>query len=51
VTGAITSAFVAQAQAEMQADHEDPALERLDRLSSQLDALQADVARLKRGSD
>jgi voltage-gated potassium channel len=50
VTGAITSAFVAQRQREMAAKA-DPVAQRLDELTAKLDALQADVARLRPGSD
>jgi voltage-gated potassium channel len=43
VTGAITSAFVAQAQRQM---GRDPLIEKLDELADQIGTLQADVARL-----
>jgi voltage-gated potassium channel len=48
VTGAITSAFVAQAQRRMQGD---PVVERLDQLADQLKKLQEDVARSQRGGE
>jgi voltage-gated potassium channel len=47
VTGAITSAFVAQRQREMVGD-DDPVARRLDEMTAKLDALQAEVARLNR---
>lgn len=47
VTGAITSAFVAQRQRSM-AGVEDPVAKRLDDVTAKLDALQAEVARLNR---
>ena len=43
VTGAITSAFVAQAQRQM---GRDPLIEKLDEVADQIGTLQADVARL-----
>ncbi len=48
VTGAITSAFVAQAQRRMQGD---PVVERLDELTDQLRKLQESVARSERGDE
>src|SRR4051794_40407377 len=45
VTGAITSAFVAQRQRDTAGDG-DPVGQKLDELTAKLDALQADVARL-----
>ncbi len=50
VTGAITSAFVAQRQRDMM-DGEDPIAKRLDDVTAKLDALRADVARLRAGAD
>ena len=50
VTGAITSAFVAQRQKDMM-DGDDPVAQRLDLMTAKLDDLQADVARLNRGTD
>ena len=50
VTGAITSAFVAQRQKDM-AGEGDPVCGRLDELTAKLDALQAEVARLRPGAD
>ncbi len=49
VTGAITSAFVAQRQRDMLGG-EDPIAKRLDDVTAKLDALQAEVTRLNRGS-
>src|ERR1700752_966049 len=48
VTGAITSAFVAQAQRQMRRD---PVVERLDELTKQLRQLQETVARSERGGE
>jgi hypothetical protein len=45
VTGAITSAFVTQAQRQMPGD---PVIEKLDHMTGQLETLKADVARLER---
>ena len=45
VTGAITSAFVAQAQQRL--GHEDPVINRLDEMGAQLDSISAELARLK----
>ncbi len=45
VTGAITSAFVTQAQRQMPGD---PVIEKLDHMTAQLETLKADVARLER---
>lgn len=47
VTGAITSAFVAQRQKDMRED-DDPVSRRLDEVTAKLDALQAEIARLRR---
>jgi voltage-gated potassium channel len=49
VTGAITSAFVAQRQKMMSDD--DPVATRLDEMTTKLDALQAEIARLNPRSD
>jgi voltage-gated potassium channel len=43
LTGAITSAFVTRAQVERQKGGDDPMMERLDELSSQLEAIRADL--------
>ena len=51
VTGAITSAFVAQAQQRTRGERDDPVGERLDQMSVQLDAINAELARLRRTSD
>jgi voltage-gated potassium channel len=48
VTGAITSAFVAQRQREGQAAGDDPVMSKLDEMSAELDAMKADLARLGR---
>jgi voltage-gated potassium channel len=48
VTGAITSAFVAQRQKEGQAAAEDPVMRKLDEMSAELDGMKADIARLGR---
>jgi voltage-gated potassium channel len=48
VTGAITSAFVAQAQAERRMARQDPTIQKLDELAAQLDAMKAELARLHR---
>jgi voltage-gated potassium channel len=46
VTGAITSAFVAQAQKQRGGD---PVMQKLDQVTAQLEALKSDIARLERG--
>jgi voltage-gated potassium channel len=51
VTGVITSGFVAQAQAERRTAGEDPVTHQLERITAQLEAIKADLARLQRGSD
>jgi voltage-gated potassium channel len=48
VTGAITSAFVAQAQARFRAEEEDPVVTRLDELATQLESVRAELAELRR---
>jgi len=50
VTGAITSAFVAQRQKDM-VDDDDPVTRRLDEVTAKLDALRSEVARLRPGAD
>ena len=50
VTGAITSAFVAQRQKDMMGA-EDPVTRKLDEVTTKLDALQAEVARLNGRTD
>ena len=47
ITGAITSAFVAQAQQRRRSDRTDPVAERLDDLNEQLEAIRAELARLR----
>jgi len=49
VTGAITSAFVAQAQGRMGGG--DPVIQKLDEVNAKLEAMTADLARLERKSD
>jgi voltage-gated potassium channel len=49
VTGAITSAFVAQRQ--KVAGDRDPVVRKLDELTTKLDALQSEVARVRPGAD
>ena len=49
VTGAITSAFVAERQREGPMGGEDPLIRRLDELAANLEELRAEVARLDRG--
>jgi len=49
VTGAITSAFVAQRQ--KVAGDRDPVVRKLDELTTKLDALQSEVARMRPGAD
>ncbi|MDX6582013.1 MAG: voltage-gated potassium channel [Solirubrobacterales bacterium] len=46
VTGAITSAFVARAQATQRASAKDPMMLKLNELETRLTAIQADLARL-----
>ncbi len=48
VTGAITSVFVAQAQADRRARTPDPVAQRLEEMAAQLDAIKAELARLDR---
>jgi voltage-gated potassium channel Kch len=50
VTGAITSAFVAQRQKDATRG-EDPVAQKLDEMTAKLDALQSEVARLRPGGD
>jgi voltage-gated potassium channel len=51
VTGAITSAFVAQRQSEGATADDDPLNRKLDEMTAKLDAMQADIARLSRRAD
>lgn len=51
VTGVITSTFVARAQAEAQAETNDPMLAKMVAIEAQLTELKADVARLSAGLD
>jgi hypothetical protein len=48
VTGAITSAFVAQRQREGQATGEDPVMRKLNEMSAELEDMKADLDRLGR---
>jgi voltage-gated potassium channel len=47
ITGAITSAFVAQAQQRTRSERGDPVAERLDDLNRQLEAIKAELSRLR----
>ncbi len=49
VTGAITSAFVTRAEAERREAGEDPMTIRLEAMAAQLEAIKAELARLKQG--
>jgi voltage-gated potassium channel len=51
VTGAITSAFVAEAQARRQTGREDPVTRRLEEITAQLEAIRAELARLDSRTD
>ncbi len=51
VTGAITSAFVAEAQAQRRAANEDPVTRRLQEITAQLEAIRAELARLDSRTD
>jgi voltage-gated potassium channel len=51
VTGAITSAFVAQAQERIRGGQEDPVATRLDEVGAQLEAINAELARLRQRSE
>jgi voltage-gated potassium channel len=51
VTGAITSAFVAERQREGRASSADPLTKKLDEMSAQLEAIKADLARIERRID
>jgi voltage-gated potassium channel len=46
VTATITSAFIAQRQAEMQEAGKDPVIRRLDEITSRLDKMDAELSRL-----
>jgi voltage-gated potassium channel len=50
VTGAITSAFVARAQAEKRMAGDDPLMRQLEELGSQLESIRDRLARLERSS-
>jgi len=49
ITGVITSAFVARAEAERREAGEDPVMTRLDELSAQLDQLKGELSASQRG--
>jgi voltage-gated potassium channel len=49
ITGAITSAFVAQAQARRRGIREDPIVQRLGAIEASLEAVKAELVRLDRG--
>ena len=51
LTGAITSVFVTRAMEENQESGEDPVLNRLEELGSQMEALRADVSRLEKSRE
>ena len=51
VTGAITSAFVAQAQERLRGGREDPVAGKLDEMGAQLDEIRAELARLRGTSE
>jgi hypothetical protein len=53
ITGAITSAFVTQAQKRMREhrDAEDPVIQRLDQMATDLDAMKSELSRLHSGSE
>jgi len=51
VTGAVTSIFVAQAQAERQMSAEDPVMRKFDELTAELGEIKADLARPDRNRD
>ncbi len=48
VTGAISSAFVARAEAERRASGDDPMMKELQEMSSQLEGIKTEFARLRR---
>jgi voltage-gated potassium channel Kch len=48
-TGAITSAFVTQAQAERRDAGDDPVMRRLQDVSAQLDQIKAELSSMRRG--
>jgi|SRR5690349_5443972 voltage-gated potassium channel len=47
ITGAITSAFVTAAQARRRASGSDPVMQRLDGMAADLEAVRAELARIK----
>jgi voltage-gated potassium channel len=49
LTGVITTMFVTRARADHEAAEGDPMMERLEQMSGQLDAIEADLSLLKRG--
>jgi voltage-gated potassium channel len=48
ITGVITSAFVARAQAENRADPDDPVMKRLAEMTTELEAVKAELGRISR---
>jgi voltage-gated potassium channel len=46
ITGAITSAFVTGAQARRRVSGDDPVIQRLDRISAELDSMRAELVRI-----
>jgi voltage-gated potassium channel len=52
ITGAITSAFVTQAQKRMRSrpDTDDPVIQRLNEMATDLDAMKSELSRLRSGS-
>jgi voltage-gated potassium channel len=52
ITGAITSAFVTQAQKRMRErpDTDDPVIQRLNQMATDLDAMKSEISRLRSGS-
>jgi voltage-gated potassium channel len=51
VTGAITSGFVARAEADRRAAGEDPVMRRLEQVTTQLEAIKVQLTSLERRSD
>ena len=51
ITGAITSSFVTAAQERRRLSGEDPVVQRLDRMAAEVEAMRAEIARIKREPD
>jgi voltage-gated potassium channel len=49
ITATITSAFVARRQAELQKAGKDPVMQKLEQLSTRLDAIESELRELRRG--